>query len=190
MRIVILIIVVFSFSICAQASELPFGPSDANIKISVKYAALGKYMATFDKYQGILDYDANERAVTSVFLKIEAATVRSGFNFNDGIVRSPLILDVKKFPFLIFQSNKISKLSDRSIVDGILQIHGVKKSLQFPFYDKLIKGSNGKNMLEYSGKWVVARKEFGITWNKLLDQGGIVVGNYITVEWEVRVPYQ
>jgi len=36
-----------------------------------------------------------------------------------------------------------------------------------------------------SGQWLINRKDFGITWNKLLDKGGIIVGNIITIDWKI-----
>ncbi len=186
----ILFLLVLIFSNSVQAEEGTFSPQNANVTISVKYAALGKYTATFEKYQGNLDYDVKEGLVKSVFLKIEVGTIKSGFSFNDGIVRSPQLLDSKRFPFITFQSKEILKTENGYMVKGVLELHGVRKEISFPFSTQLVKDPTGENVLKFSGKWVVARKEFGIIWNKFLDQGGVLVGNHITVDWEINMPVQ
>lgn len=66
-------------------------------------------------------------------------------------------------------------------VNGVIDLHGVKKEIASVFTLKV----NPDSSLFLKGQWVLRRKDFGITWNKVLDHGGVVVGDHVTVDWEI-----
>ena len=172
----------FSQTVFAETT-LTFGPDISDIRSSIKYSVLGRYYAVFDQYKGRLVIGDND-VIKSVALEIQVATIHSPHPSLDKIVRSKQLLDVEKFPKIIFQSKEILKTDNTYQVTGALTMHGVTKDISSPFM--VVEGQDGKKMIK--GEWVIARKEFGVIWNKILDKGGIMVGNHITVEWEIELP--
>ena len=67
-------------------------------------------------------------------------------------------------------------------------MHGIQKILTFSFRAVITKdsGTQQKNM-NINGSWLINRKDFKIIWNKLLDHGGVLVSDYFTVNWEIKV---
>ena len=58
----------------------------------------------------------------------------------------------------------------------------------FPFKVIIIIDQRTKRkLLDLKGTWIINRKDFNIIWNKYLDQGGIVVGDILTVDWGIKV---
>ncbi len=168
------------------AKDFVLTPQNSTMTGFVKYATLGRYSAAFKKYQGTLDYDAKAGTVKSVVLKIDAATIQSSCAMCDRAVRSSRLLNVKKFSNIIFQSQKITKEKNVFVVYGNLSLHGVTRLMKFPFTIKQRTVKKSK-VLNIKGTWAIDRRNFGISWNKTLDRGGFVVGNDVTVQWEVNI---
>ena len=166
-------------------NSLKVGPDEAVIKSSIKYSVIGKYKAEFDQYSGDIQVDDKTNEIQSVILNIEAASIKSNCSWCDKIVQSKQLLSVEKFPEIIFRSDEIIKEGDRYWVKGTLSLHGETNELNFPFKAEHAKETD---LINIEGQWIIKRKEFNIVWNKLLDKGGILVGNNIIVDWKINVP--
>lgn len=191
MRVKLLILIfIFFFLPDAWADiNVPFGPENSQIKASIKYTLVGRYRAHFEKYQGHLTFNQEQKNVKSVFLEIDANSVHSSFLSLDKIVRSKQILSVKEFPQIIFESHSIIADPKGYQVKGVLNLHGVEKEFFSSFtQDIVIDKNTQKEEMLFKGNWVIKRKDFGIIWNKLLDKGGIIVGDYINIDWEIKIP--
>jgi polyisoprenoid-binding protein YceI len=167
----------FSFA----AGVVAFGPAETKINGSIKYSVIGQYNAQFNDFKGRIEVDETTRQVQSVYLEIKTATIESDCKWCDRIVRSDQLLASTKYPTIVFKSNEIIKAASGYTVKGDLDLHGVKRQISFPFQAQMI----GKT-LDAKGQLQINRKDFKITWNKMLDQGGILVGNYIKVDWGIK----
>jgi polyisoprenoid-binding protein YceI len=182
------ILIFFSTGIWG-AAEIPFGPEESDIKTAIRYTVIGKYRAEFDEYSGAIGIDKEAQAIRSVSLKIDPASIRSNCEWCDKIVKSKQLLWVEKFPDIIFKSEEIVQEADHFLVQGTLDLHGVVRPITFPFYAQGWEDYlSGASPLNVRGQWRIHRKDHGITWNKLLDKGGVLVGEFITVDWEIGVP--
>ncbi|MCA9400861.1 MAG: YceI family protein [Candidatus Omnitrophica bacterium] len=175
------------------AGEILLSPNNTILNGSIKYSVIGNYHASFEDFSGGITRDNNHN-IQAVTLTIQAASIQSNFPLLDKIVRSKQILDTDQHPLIIFKGQKVYPKDSnadtldadvkRFEVEGTLSMHGVTKSLQFPF--EIIRDRKDNSFVYHArGSWSINRKEFGVIWNKLLDKGGILVGNAITVDWKV-----
>lgn len=171
-------------SIAFAGVILPFGPETSRITGSINYSVIGKYYAVFDHYAGHITIDDKDDTVKLVYLEILSNSIRSKHPSLDKIVKSPRLLDVEKFPKIAFESKSITKTKNGYQVVGELTLHGVSIEIASPF--TVETGPYGE--LRLKGEWVIERKKFGIIWNKLLDKGGILVGDHVTVDWQIIAP--
>lgn len=97
-----------------------------------------------------------------VRLEIEAASVDTGNKTRDKHLQSPDFFDVGKYPKIVFTSSKVAKQGDKILVDGTLEMHGVKKELHLTFDG--VTGVNGAGVTEHAYKTELSlnRKDFGI----------------------------
>ena len=169
--------------------NVPFGPENSQIQASVKYTLVGRYRAYFKKYEGKLIFNPDQHDVKEVFLEIDVNSVQSSFLTLDNIFRSKQILSVKEFPQIIFESHSIVADPKGYQVKGVLNLHGVKKEFLSNFTQEIFTDKETKKeSMVLKGNWVIKRKDFGIIWNKFLDKGGIIVGDYINIDWEIKIP--
>lgn len=185
--ILILIVLTFNLSCVFAATQIPLNSKNSNIKISIKYSVVGQYKAVFDQYEGVITLGESPQDIQAVELNIQAASINSGFKGMDNVVRSKQLLDTARIPLIQFKSASVVHDDSGYQVIGILTMHGISKEYTFPFsVDQIVDANDPNKKSVLKGKWVVNRKDFGIIWNKLLDHGGVLVGDYITVNWEVR----
>lgn len=170
----------------SEASTFIFSQDNSAINGSIGYTLVGKYQAAFGQFEGEIRFNDKSEAIESVVLKINASSIQSKHPSLDRIVKSQRILDVQSFPGIIFESTDIvSDAAGCHRATGNLTLHGVTRTISFPFSFEILRPEGAAGQLQASGTWVIPRKEYGIIWNKILDKGGIIVGNHITVDWRI-----
>jgi len=167
---------------------ITFGPGETSIKGSIKYSVIGRYTAGFNSFRGSVVLDERPPQVRSVYLEIDVKSIASKFAWCDRFARSRRLLNAARYPQIIFKSDKIFEDDRGYEVKGVLQMHGIKRKMLFPFKVKtVIDPVTRRKWLDIKGSWNVDRKDFNIIWNKVLDHGGVLVGDIFTVEWGIRV---
>jgi polyisoprenoid-binding protein YceI len=105
-------------------------------------------------------------------------------------LRGPDFFDVTKYPAITFVSKKVSKTdTNRLRVEGELTIHGVTKAITVEVEGPTseIKDPWGNFRRGATATSKINRRDFGITWNKVLDTGGLVVGDEVNIYVEVEL---
>jgi len=169
------------------AQTIAFGPDTAKIFGYISYSVVGKYKARFNSFKGRIALDEKWQRIRSVYLEINAGSIKSNHPWYDRIVRSPRALYTAKYPKIIFKSDEINQDKGGYMVRGILEMHGVKRRMVFPFKVGIaVDRATKRKLLVFTGHWKINRKDFNIVWNRLLDRGGVLVGDYFTVNWVIK----
>ena len=163
------------------------GPQDTKIEGAIKYSVIGTYRAEFNKFKGRIALDDNWQKVKSVYLEIEVRSIHSNCRWCDKFARSRRLLNALRYPKIIFKGDRIVQHDKAYKVTGILEMHGIKRRLTFPFSVQVLTDQKTKHkVLILTGNWSINRKDFNIVWNKLLDHGGVLVGDNFTVNWGIK----
>ena len=152
------------------------------IQGAVKYAVIGTYRARFTDCSGTVYFDRRHVQKSSVILTIQIASIQSRFAVLDKIARSQRVLNAVLYPEAHFQSTRIEKQGKGYRATGILTLHGVKREITFPCHLEL---SSQNKILTAHGRWVIRRKGFNIIWDKMLDRGGLVIGDDVVLNWKI-----
>ena len=91
---------------------------------------------------------------------------------------------------MTFKSTKITKTGKGKFkVKGDLTLHGVTKPTVFMVEgpSKAIKNPWGKMVRAVSASGKIKRKDFGLTWNKSLDAGGVVIGDVVDITVDIEL---
>jgi len=153
-------------------------PEGMKIDGSISYTVLGKYRAQFNAFKGRITFDDNLQGIRSVYLVIKVNSIHSNSPWCDKMVRSKKLLNTARYPEIVFKSYKIIHDEGEYKVQGVLEMHGVKRRMIFPFK---------REGLDIKGSWNINRKDFNIIWSKTLDHGGVLVGDIFTVDWGLRL---
>jgi polyisoprenoid-binding protein YceI len=161
--------------------------SHSGVHFTVRHLVISKVRGSFGKYQGTIDFDAENPAASKVAVRIDAASIDTREEKRDAHLRSPDFFDVEKFPELTFTSTKVEKSGDDYRVSGELTIHGVTQPVVLEA-EFLGNGKDpwGNERIGFAAKTTVNRKDFGLSWNQALETGGVLVGEKIEIALDVQ----
>jgi polyisoprenoid-binding protein YceI len=145
----------------------------------------------FKDFDGTIKYDKQNPSASSVEFTVKADSIDTANADRDGHLKSPDFFDTAKFPTWTFTSTKVAaKDADTLEVTGDLTIKGVTKQITIPV-DVLgsVKTPNGEKA-GFEASFTVNRKDHGITWNRVLDAGGTVLGEDVKVTISVEANRQ
>ncbi len=145
---------------------------------SVKHMMISNVPGTFDKFEGQAVYDPKDLANSKIDITIQAASINTRNAKRDEHLQSPDFFDAAKFPTITFVSKKITATQ----VVGDLTIKGVTKEVTIPTtITGPLKGAIGKDAIGINAAFTLNRQDYGVNWNKTLDQGGLAVSNDVAV---------
>src|SRR5690606_33080190 len=127
-------------------------------------------------------------AGSSVEVESDASSIDTGVVDRDNHRRSADFLGVEHFPKLRFQSQRAEQLgNDRYRFYGDLTIRDVTREVALDVeYAGQAQDPWGQQRAAFTATTALDRSDFGLTWNQMLEAGGVVVGDRIDIELEVQ----
>ena len=174
----------------ASASTWNIDPEHSSIQFKVSHLGLVDVKGIFRKYQGTVTLDEKDIAKSSVNVTIETASVDTGVEKRDEHLRTDDFFDAAKHPTITFVSKKVTPAGKGKLkVYGDLTICGVTKAvvLDVTGPTKELKDPWGNIRRGVSATTTINRTEFGLTYNKILDNGILVIGNKVTISLEAEL---
>ena len=154
------------------------------VGFSVSHMVISKVKGHFGEFTGTLLFDAKDPTKSSIQGTITVQSIDTGNDQRDTHLRSADFFDTEKFPEITFASKKVEKRGEGYAVLGVLTIKGVSKAVEIPF--KVLGPAKDPWGNERVGvdlaPFAINRQDFGVTWNKTLETGGLLVGNEVTIE--------
>jgi len=141
-------------------------------------------------FEGRIETDRAKPQDSSVELTIQATSIDTANENRDKDLRSADFFDVVKYPTITFKSTRITpKGKDTYDVTGTLTMRGVSKEITLPVsFLGFMKNQRGTDTAGFETAVTLNRKDFGITWNRTLDAGGVLLGDevYVSINLETR----
>ena len=157
--------------------------SHSNVAFKVKHLMISNVKGNFNDFKGSFEYDEKTKTLTSLNGEIKVASINTENEKRDKHLRAPDIFDAAKFPLITFKLTKI----DGDDAYGDFTMKGVTKNIKLDFDNGgTIKDPWGNFRAGFSLSGKIDRKDFGITWNKVLEAGGLTVGNIIKLDIELE----
>ena len=145
-------------------------PSQSKIEFQVKHLMISKVHGRFRHFHG--SFDGSQVEVT-----IDVASISTNDSSRDDHLTGPDFFNAKKFPSISFISSTIRGRE----VTGELSIRGVTRKIIL----ELTKPLDLQKALTVQGKTKIERKSFGLSWNAAIEAGGVLVGDDISISFEV-----
>ena len=142
----------------------------------------------FQDFAGTIKVDRVKPESSSVEFTIQAASINTNDPKRDEHLKSPDFFDVANQPTIVFKSTSVKPTGkDAYEVTGNLTLRGVTKPITLPV-TFLGEGKDpwGNEKMGFEIATTLNRKDYGINWNKALDQGGFLVGDEVKVQISVE----
>jgi polyisoprenoid-binding protein YceI len=155
------------------------GHSTANFKVRHFTAnVIGQFRA----FDGTVSIDRANPAKSNVEFTIQSTSIDTGNENRDKHLRSADFFETEKFPTISFKSTAVAaKGKDAYDVTGDLTMHGVTKRVTLPVtFGGFMKTKNGEKA-GFEVETTLDRKDYGIVWNRALDEGGYMLSDDVKV---------
>lgn len=168
-----------------------FEPGHTAAEFCVRHMMVTDVRGHFKNVHGTLEFDPEAPALSRIEAVIDARRLWSGEPDRDAHLKGPDFLDVKRFPEITFCGSQVRLTgANEAVVVGDITLRGVTRSVdlhvrylgqwQTPWWeDGVDKGP--KTRAGFLATTRINRHDFGVSWNSVLDRGGVVVGDDVTV---------
>lgn len=164
-------------------------PVHSVAEFKVKHMMISNVNGQFPKVKGALTLDESDLTKSHVEASIDAGSIETRDAQRDAHLKSADFFDVEKYPTLSFKSTHVKAVRDGELaVEGDLTIHGVTRKVVFTVEGPTpaAKDPWGNTRVAVSATTKIDRKDFGLTYNAVLETGGILVGNEVTITLDVQ----
>ena len=164
-------------------------PDHSTAAFSVRHMMISDVHGQFNSVSGTISFDPDDAASSSVEVGINASGIYTGITKRDEHLRSADFLDIEKHPKITFKSTHIEPAGlNRFKVHGALTIKGIMATVTLnvkyagPVKDPFEEGTS----YGFSAATKINRQNYGMTWNFPMLNGGVVVGELVTIMLEVE----
>jgi len=181
----IIIAVVLSLTGIATAETYKIDPAHTSVSFSIAHLVISEVNGRFNEFEGELTVDPTNNAVVTGKGVIQGKSIDTGIKQRDDHLRSPDFFNVEKFPTITFTGTQIVMEAGKPVFVGKFTMHGVTKDIRVPV---TVKGpikdpmNKGKLRIAFSAETTLNRKDYGLTWNKALETGGLMVGDEVKIK--------
>jgi len=165
-------------------------PAHSSFQFKVRHLTVSNVKGDFGKFRGVVVIDDKDITQLRLEVTIDAGSVNTGHAQRDEHLRGPDFFDVAKHPTITFVSRKVIKADgNRLKVTGDLTLHGVTREITVDVEGPTaeVKDPRGNFRRGATATTKINRKDFGLSWNKVLDSGGLVVGDEVNIYVEVEL---
>jgi len=177
----------------AQAATWEVDGSHSSVGFKVRHLMVSWVPGSFGKVSGTVEFDPSDPMTLKAEIIIDAASIDTRHEKRDRHLRNEDFLNVEKFPTLRFVSTAVRKgaSGDLELV-GDLTLLAVTREVVLSVDGPVqpVKSPWGGLKSGVSATTVFKRSDFGMTWTKLMETGGLVVGDeiYVAIELELNEP--
>ncbi|MCM2356670.1 MAG: YceI family protein [Geobacteraceae bacterium] len=164
-------------------------PDHSVAAFSVRHMMVCDVHGQFNKVSGSLSFDPAAPEISSVEATIEVASLYTGIQKRDDHLRSPDFFDVAGYPLMTFASSRVEgRGENRFTVIGSLTMRGVTRPVVLEAeYRGPVKSPFGdETTIGFTATTTIDRTDFGVSWNEMMEGGGLVVGNRVTITLDLE----
>src|SRR5687767_14736374 len=164
-------------------------PVHSSVEFAVRHLMITTVKGRFTDVQGTVVLDEANPAGSSAEIIIQAGSIDTREPQRDAHLKSADFFDAERFPTLTFRSTTVRDLdADGFTLLGDLTIHGVTREVALDVTTEgRAKDPWGGQRAGYTATTRIKRSEFGLTWNQLLETGGLAVSDDVKIALDVQV---
>ncbi len=170
----------------AAAATYAIDATHSSVGFKVRHMMVSKVTGSFGEFSGTVDYVEGQPGQWSASATIVTASVNTNDAKRDAHLSGADFFDAEKHPEITFVSKGVRQEGDGLVLVGDLTMHGATKPVELELeFNGAMTDPWGNDRIGFSAKGVLDRRDFGISYNTVLDKGGVAVGNEIDLMLEI-----
>jgi polyisoprenoid-binding protein YceI len=156
---------------------------------AVKHMMVSTVRGSFGKTEGTVTFDGKDVSSVKADVTIDATTITTNNEKRDTHLKSPDFFDVAKFPTITFKSKSVTAAGPGKFkLVGDLTMRGVTKEVTLD-----VEGpsqplvAQGRTRIGATATTKVNRQDYGVSWSRALDGGGVVVSDEVAITLELEL---
>lgn len=174
-----------------QGAQYQIDPSHSSAGFAVRHMMVSNVRGQINGISGTVNYDPDKPAETQISATLDVNTISTGNAKRDQDLKGAEFFETSKFPTIKFQSKSAAPSSAGKLaVRGDLTLHGVTREVTLDVelpQGAEIKDDRGGFHVGATAATKINRKDFGLTWNKTIDSGGVVVSDEVTITLDIEL---
>lgn len=164
-------------------------PAHSGVHFSVRHLMISTVRGSFPGVKGTVVQDSDNPSATTIEAEIDVNSINTNDAQRDGHLKSPDFFDSATYPAMTYKSTKVTKSGGGYTVEGNLTLHGVTKpvTLDVEEVSSETKDLYGNVRVGVTAKGKLKRSEFGLTWNAVIETGGVALSDEIKIEIDVSL---
>jgi polyisoprenoid-binding protein YceI len=164
-------------------------PSHTSVTFGVRHMMISTVRGEFQKVSGTVTWDPKDPSATAIDAKVDVSSIQTREPERDAHLKSADFFDVETHPFITFVSRGVTAKSDHFEIVGDLTIRGTTRvvTLEVEGPTDVYADPWGNARIGACAKTKIKRSEFGMTWNTVLEAGGVLVGDEISIQLDVEL---
>lgn len=161
----------------------------SSIEFKIKHLMISTIKGSFRKFSGTLNSADDNFTNASVSFEADVASVNTNSTQRDGHLQAPDFFDSAKFPNITFTSTSfIKKAENEYIVTGNFSMKGVTKEVVLDAnFNGFATSQDGKRIAGFNITGVINRADFGLTFNTVLETGGVALSNEVWLDANIEL---
>jgi polyisoprenoid-binding protein YceI len=190
LRLLVGVTLVFPAAAAAQGAAWTIDAGHSAASFSVRHMVVANVRGEFSGPVGTASFDPKDLSTLQIDAAIDARTINTRNADRDKDLRSDLFFDVAKYPRITFKSRSVTVSAPGKLnVTGDLTIRGVTKpvvlAVEGPTAE--IKDIWGSQRIGATATTTIDRRDFGLVYNRVLEAGGAVVGDQVSISLEIEL---
>jgi len=177
-----------AMAVPALGAQYDIDAAHSAISFKIKHLGISNVKGTFDDFAGSFTFDAAAPAAASVEAVIQTASISTGNEKRDEHLRAADFFDAAQFPTITFKSTGLTmSTASEGVLTGTLTMHGVSKDVTLALeFNGAVTDPWGNGKVGFSATGKLDRQDFGLTYGKVMEGGGLMLGNDVEISLEIE----
>ena len=174
----------------AAGTKWTIDPAHTSVTFGVRHMMVSTVRGEFQKVAGTVTWDPSHPEATQIEATLDVASINTREAQRDAHLRSADFFDAEKYPSITFRSRGVGRSKDGNIeIVGDLTIRDTTRVVALDVEGPTPEFKNpwGQTVIGASAKASIKRSEFGMTWNTVLEAGGLLVGDEISIQLDLQL---
>ena len=160
----------------------------SEVTFRVRHMGISNVSGRFTDFDATIQFDPARLASLQTTATIQTASVTTNNERRDGHLKSADFFDVATHPTIRFVSRRVQGVQGPNFqLLGDLTMHGVTKPVLLRgTYLGATRDGQGNERIGFEATGTINREDFGMTWNRAVEAGGVLVSKEVQLTINVE----
>jgi polyisoprenoid-binding protein YceI len=153
----------------------------SDVEFKIRHLMITNVTGYFGKYDATIESSSDDFSDAKITFEADVASITTKNADRDAHLQAEDFFHAAQYPKLTFESTSVKKIDSENLkVTGNLTLRGVTKPVELDVeYSEIVKDPYGQIKAGFEVKGKINRKDFGVSFNGVTDNGGLMLGEEV-----------